>query len=285
MPFVMTSRGRFFYRQAGGQEPCLVFLHGNLGSSLWWRPVLDRLPAGWRGLAFDAIGFGHSERSDRLDRYTVSARMLDLAAFIEALALPAVHLVAHSTATPVAIEFALAYPARVQSLVLVGPVPVEGAPTPAEAYPWLEQMAGNAEWLGRAICAAAPGLDPASGLVARLVAEAMTTAPSAFVAIARGLDTWAPAAEEAGRQRLRRLTLPVLLICGSEDIMITPEEARRTLLAIPGANHLEVMQGSGHSPMLENPETFTRLLVEFVAEDQEAYRRIRDDGLSGEVGS
>ncbi len=285
MPFVTTARGRFFYRQAIGREPCLVFLHGNLGSSLWWRPVLERLPAGWRGLACDAIGFGHSERSDRFDRYTVSARVLDVAAFLEALALPTVHLVAHSTATPVAIEFALAYPQRVQSLVLVGPVPVEGAPTPAEAYPWLERMAGNADWLGRAIRAAAPGLDPASGLFAQLVAEATTTAPSAFVAIARGLDSWAPAAEETGRQRLRRLTLPVLLICGSEDIMTTPEEVRRTLLAIPGANHLEVMQGSGHSPMLENPEAFTRLLVEFVAADQEPYRRIRAYGLSGEEGA
>jgi pimeloyl-ACP methyl ester carboxylesterase len=280
MPFLTTPRGRFFYRRATGQEPHLVFLHGNLGSSRWWRPVLDRLPEGWDGLAFDAIGFGYSERSDRLDRYTVSARMLDLAACVDALALPPFHLVAHSTATPVAIEFALAYPARVQSLVLVGPVPVEGAPTPAEAYPWLEQMAGNADLLGRAVQASAPGLDPTSTLFARLLAEAVTIAPHVLVAIARGLDAWAPAADEAGRQRLRRLTLPVLLIRGSEDIMTTPEEAQRTLLAIPGANNLEVMQGSGHSPMLENPDAFVRVLVEFVAGDQETYRRIREDGLN-----
>lgn len=285
MPFLTTPRGRFFYRQASGREPRLVFLHGNLGSSRWWRPVLDRLPAGWHGLAFDALGFGHSERSDRLDRYTVPARMLDLAACVEALALPTFYLVAHSTATPVAIEFALAYPARLQGLVLVGPVPVEGAVTPAEAYPWLEQMAGNADLLARALQAGAPGLDPTSELFARLLEEALTIAPHALVAIARGLDAWAPAADEAGRQRLRRLTLPVLLVRGSEDIMTTTDEAHRTLLAIPGANNLEVMQGSGHSPMVENPDAFVRVLVEFVAADQEAYRRIREEGLSaGDAG-
>lgn len=269
MPFLHTPRGRFFYRQAPGHEPTLVFLHGNLGTSAWWRPVLDLLPAGWRGLAFDARGSGHSDGGDRLDRYAISAQVQDLAACLAALAVGRVHLVAHSTSTPAAVEYTLAHPDQVAALVLVGPTPAGGVQTPAEAYPLLEGLPHDPELLARAIHASAPSLDPESAPFRQLVQEAGETAPLALVAGARSLDAWQPAG------RLRQLTLPVLLIRGEHDLMLSEQEAEQTLLAIPGANNLEIFHGVGHSPMLENPQGFVHSLVSFVAEDWEQYEHVR----------
>lgn len=259
MPYLSTPRGRFFYRQAAGADPTLVFLHGNLGSSRWWRPTLDRLPAGWRGVAFDGMGFGYSDHTDRLDRFAISAQALDLAACVDALGLGRFHVIAHSTATPVAIEFALSFPSRAASLALVGPVPAAGISTPAEAYPVLERLPHEQTLLAQAILASAPTLNPESPLFAELVEDARRMSPLALVAIARGLDAWSSGA------RLKQLTLPVLLVRGAADIMLSAEEAESTLLAMPGANNLEVFQGVGHSPMLESPDSFAATLCDFVS--------------------
>lgn len=277
MPFLQTPRGRFFYRQAPGHHPALVFLHGNLGTSSWWRPVLDLLPVGWQGLAFDAVGYGHSDGSNRLDRFAISSQVLDLEACLSALAVPRLHLVAHSTSTPVAVEYTLAHPDQIASLVLVGPVPASGVQTPPEAYALLEQLPRERALLARALHASAPGLDPVSPEFHQWLAEAESTDPMALVAITRSLDAWQPA------DRLRQLTLPVLIVRGENDIMLSEDEAEQTLLAIPGANNLEVFNGVGHSPMLENPQGFVHSLVSFVAEDWAQYQHVREQ--AGDPGN
>ena len=269
MPFANTPRGNFFCRHAVGRLPALLFLHGNLGTSLWWRPTLDLLPRGWLGLAPDAIGYGHSDRTSRFDRFSISAQVQDVDALVEALPPSKVHLVAHSTATPVAIEYALTYPGRVTSLVLVGTIPQAGVTTPPEAYPLLEQMGGNRELLAQALHASMPTLPPDSAAFESCLDEAAETTPIAFVATARALDGWRPG------ERLRQLTLPVLVMRGDRDIMLSEGEAHETLLAIPGANNLEVFKGLGHSPMVEHPKAFADALVRFIAEDWETYSEIR----------
>ncbi|RME84441.1 MAG: alpha/beta hydrolase [Caldilineae bacterium] len=272
MPFVTTSRGRFFFRQALGEEPTLIFMHGNLGTSRWWRPVLNLLPTGWRGLAYDAIGFGYSElgeQAESVERYGIAAQVQDLAAFADAITDVPFHLVAHSNATAAAVEYTLAYPKRVATLTLVGPVPASGTRTPPEAYPLLERLPGDPELLRQAIAASAPAFTPEDFDIEQLVEDARRTSPVALVASARALDAWQPG------PRLRQLTLPVLLVRGERDIMLDEQEAHATLLAIPGAGNLEVLKRVGHSPMLEAPLAFANTLIRFVAEDWEAFAEVR----------
>ena len=269
MPYIDTERGRIHYRERPGDAPELLFLHSNLGSSRWWEPVLARLPEGWRGLAYDAIGYGKSERPEGLERYSVPARLRDLIAFIDALGLERVHLVAHSTATPVAIEYALLAPERVTTLTLIGPVPATGVKTPEEAYPYLERMTSDREMLADMLRASAPHLDPSSPEFRQYLNDAATLAPLTLSAIARGLDAWQPG------DRLRRLTLPVMIVRGEDDIMLEEKEAHLTLLAIPGAGNLEILHASGHSPMLEAPDGLVELLITFIAEDWDDFEAIR----------
>ncbi len=269
MPFVNTQRGRIFYRQAPGDAPTLLFMHGNLGSSLWWRPILDRLPVGWRGFAYDAIGFGYSDESDRLDRFTVTAQQLDLDSFCSTLQLHSIHLVAHSTATAAAIDYTLSHRDRVASLVLVGSVPASGTSTPPEAYPLLERMPLEPALLAQALHASIPTFAAESEDFRQLHKQAALISPMAFVTIARSLDSW------RRQDKLKQLTLPVLLIRGEEDIMLTAEDAQQTLLSVPGANNLEIFRGVGHSPMLEMPQGFAEVLVRFITDDKGEFEAIR----------
>ncbi len=269
MPFLTTPRGHFFYRERIGQNPTLLFLHGNLGTSRWWEPLLQQLPPGWRGIAYDALGYGQSSPGEQLTRYSIPALMTDLLAVIDALELEQIHLVAHSTATPVAMEYALLQPERVATLTLIGPVPATGAPTPPEAYPLLEKLPTDRALLTQALRASAPHLDPQSSLFQTILADAAALDPLTLPAIARGLDAWQPG------QRLRKLTMPVMLVRGEDDIILEEKDAHLTLLAIPGAGNLEILHGAGHSPMLEAPTGLLQLLIEFIAADWEEYEAIR----------
>ncbi len=269
MPYINTPRGRFFYRERAGSDPVLLFLHGNLATSRWWEPVLRRLPDGWRGVAYDALGYGASDPSEELTRFSVPARLRDLIAVIEALGLERLHLIAHSTATPVAIEYALLAPETTATLTLIGPVPFADAQTPEEAYPLLERLSGDRSMIEQALRASAPHLDETEIDVEALVEDVAALPPLALPAIARGLDAW-----RAG-DRARGLTMPVMLVRGEDDIMIEEQQAHQTLLAIPGAGQLELLHGAGHSPMIETPAGLTELLIAFIAEDWEEFASIR----------
>lgn len=270
MPFIDTPRGRFAFKQTLGIDPILLCLHGNLGSSSWWQPTFDLLPTDWRAIALDAIGFGASERPNGLHRYSIPALMQDLAAFAGAMQLSPFHLIAHSSATPVAIEFALAFPDQVASLVLVGPVPTTGIITPPEAYPYLEKLSDDQALRTQALRSSLPSLDHKSNLFSNLLAQTNSIAPEAYIGIARGLDNWRPG------DRLRQLTLPVLLMRGELDIMLSETDAQRTLLSIPGAGNLDVLHRVGHGPMVENPQGFAQPLVDFIDEDRETYSTVRE---------
>lgn len=269
MPEITTNRGHFHYLERTGNTPTLLFMHGNLGNARWWQPVLSRLPEDWRGLAYDALGHGNSDRPEGLEHYSVPARLRDLIAFVDRLGLHDFHLIAHSTATPVAIEYALMASERVSTMTLIGPVPATGVTTPQEAYPLLERLPGDATLMRQALTASAPHLSPDNPLFEQALNDALTLAPLTLPAIARGLDAWKPGG------RLEKLTLPVMLIRGADDIMLEEKEAHLTLLSIPGAGNLEILHDAGHSPMLETPAGLTELIVTFIAEDWADFDRIR----------
>lgn len=57
---------------------------------------------------------------------------------------------------------------------------------------------------------------------------------------------------------------PVHILVGAYDLTCTPEDARRTAEAIPGAT-LAVMDELGHFPMSEHPAGFRPFFVEALA--------------------
>src|SRR5215213_9155396 len=103
--------------------------------------------------------------------------------------------------------------------------------------------------------AAQAGQTAAQVLFESLVDDAQQMAPAAFVDIARSLSHWNRFADA------RQLTLPTLLVWGDQDGIVEREATTRTLIAIPGANNLEVMYGVGHSPQIEAPQRLAEIFV------------------------
>lgn len=58
------------------------------------------------------------------------------------------------------------------------------------------------------------------------------------------------------------IACPVLMLAGSEDLSTPEALVRATAAAIPGAR-VELIQGSGHIPAIDNPGVTARLLADF----------------------
>jgi pimeloyl-ACP methyl ester carboxylesterase len=64
-------------------------------------------------------------------------------------------------------------------------------------------------------------------------------------------------------ERIRGLTLPTLVVHGTDDALIPVANGRNLAAAIPGAQ-LEVFEGCGHMPMWEEPEKLLRVVRAFL---------------------
>ena len=65
--------------------------------------------------------------------------------------------------------------------------------------------------------------------------------------------------------RLSEITIPVLIVHGTHDIGVPLKYAQRAATCLPDAR-LEVIENAGHWTQRDYPETFNRLMLEFLAE-------------------
>src|SRR5499425_3840494 len=85
--------------------PAVLFVHGNVSSSLFWQPAMLPLPERYRPLAIDLRGFGDTDPEPVDATRGLRDYADDLAAAIDALGLPQVHLVGWSMGGGVAMQY------------------------------------------------------------------------------------------------------------------------------------------------------------------------------------
>ena len=256
-----------------GDGPAIVFVHGLSGS---WPNWLEQLPVfarGHRVIAMDLPGFGHSPMPR--ERITIStyARILD--GLLETLGVTAATLVGNSMGGFVSAELAIAYPQRVERLVLVSAAGISTyrhrdveriepylrrvAPMVAAYTGW---TAARSDWVARR-----PGLRNLTlGLVTRhpsrlpapLAAEQLRGAgkPGFMQALRANIDY-------PVKERLPEIACPTLIVWGGEDRVIPVRDASVFEELIPNSRKM-IFDGTGHMPMLERPAAFNALLSEFV---------------------
>jgi haloalkane dehalogenase len=106
---------RSFVREQG-RGPNVVLVHGVPVSSFLYRKVIPVLSdQGLRGVAFDFPGLGLADRPRKFD-YSWSGLARWFGEAIDALGIERCHLVVHDIGGPIACEWAIRNPERVQSL-------------------------------------------------------------------------------------------------------------------------------------------------------------------------
>src|ERR1700753_159897 len=109
---------------AGRGGAPVLFVHGNVSSSLCWQPTMLALPDGFRPLAVDLRGFGETDPEPVDATRGLRDYADDVAALIEALGLTPVHLVGWSMGGGAALQYLADRPAAhaAASVTLVAPV-------------------------------------------------------------------------------------------------------------------------------------------------------------------
>jgi pimeloyl-ACP methyl ester carboxylesterase len=249
MPYVSVAGERIFYAQRREeQERGLLFLHGAGGTHRLWAHQVQNLRS-VRTCALDLPGHG---RSSGRGRTSIDAYRDVVRAFLDALGLERAILVGHSMGGAIAQSFALAYPYRLQGLVLVG----TGARLrvlPAILDGLRQDLAGTVNQ----IISYAYALGAPSNLAEQGLADFLTHPPDVlhgdFVASDR-FDVMG---------RLDEMTCPTLVICGGEDRLTPPKYAAYLRDHIPNAQFV-LVEGAGHMVMVERPEEVTRAIQRFL---------------------
>lgn len=109
-----------FYREAGPKDaPTILLLHGLPSSSRMFEPLLRRLANKYHMIAPDYPGFGHSDAPAPKDfTYTFDCLARTIAHFTEALNLTRYTLYMQDYGGPVGFRMAMAYPDRIEALIV-----------------------------------------------------------------------------------------------------------------------------------------------------------------------
>ena len=100
----------------------VVFVHGNVSSSLFWQPLMLALPASVRAVAVDLRGFGSSETLPVDATRGLADYSDDVAAVLGELGIERAHLVGWSMGGGITMQLLLDHPGLVQTLSLIAPV-------------------------------------------------------------------------------------------------------------------------------------------------------------------
>src|SRR6266478_2125595 len=112
---VTVFGARIRYVEAGS-GPTVILLHGLGGSSEAWTPNIGPLAAKFHLVALDQIGFGKSDKP--LINYRIRTYVDFLDQFCKELKIARASLVGNSLGGWIAAAFTLAYPERVERLIL-----------------------------------------------------------------------------------------------------------------------------------------------------------------------
>ena len=236
----------------------LVLLHGIGASSERWLPVAPTLSKYFRVLVPDIIGFGYSDKPTV--EYTMDLFQDFLAGFFESLHVSKPSVIASSFGGHIAAEYAIRHPRSLEKLVLVSSAGMMRTSTPvldeyimAALYPTYEN-AFNA-FRAMAHDSAAVTEETVADFVNRM---RLSNAKYAFMSTLLGIR-YAPAL----RGRLSDIVVPTLVMWGDNDKMI-PVQYAKEFREIPGSE-LVVIKDCGHTPYVEKPMTFNRLVLKFLA--------------------
>jgi pimeloyl-ACP methyl ester carboxylesterase len=258
-----------------GEGPPIVFVHGLSGSWPNWLEQLPVLATRHRVIALDLPGFGHSPMPAETITISYYARLLD--GLLGKLGVDAATLVGNSMGGFTAAELAIAYPQRVERLVLISAAGISTYQhrDATRALPVIARLdriiAGYAAWVASksdAVARRARLRDAALSLVVRHPSR-LPAALAAEQIRGAGKPGFLPGLranlEYPLRERLPEIACPTLIVWGDEDRVIPARDAEVFERLIEGSQKV-VFEKTGHMAMLERPAAFNELLERFLAE-------------------
>lgn len=248
-----------FYEHGAGEET-LLFMNPIVYGLEIFQPVLEQLCQEFRIITMDARGTG---RSDPIHgRYATGDHALDVGAVIDAAGGP-VTAIGISKSSSILVRLAIAAPALVKKLVLIGtlldfwPNTASAAANERDAQFRSALRAGDFERAMRLFVATVV-TDPHSGELAEQFTRNLLQLPRDTV-----LSVWAPDPDVDITPVLDQVKTPTLVLHGTRDPRVPMTTAHYLAEHLPDAR-LHLFDGAGHLPLFTATAEFCDVLRRFV---------------------
>ena len=258
----ITANGiQMNYVLDGRADAPVVTLSHSLATDLsMWDPQLEALRSRYRVLRYDTRGHGGTDAP--AGAYTLDQLADDAHALLSALGIARTHWVGLSMGGMIGQTIALKTPELFRSLVLCD----TSSRIPAEAKPLWQDRIKTAQTQGMEPLVAStigrwftpPFIEQRKDVVEGVRAMIRATPPAGYVGCCHAI-----AALDL-TDRLSAITLPTLIVVGAED-QGTPVAASQTMHERIKGSRLEILKSASHLSNLEQPDAFTRAMVEFLS--------------------
>lgn len=286
-----TSDGvRIAYEVVGDEGPVIALANGLGGRLYAWLPLIEALREQFRFVTWDYRGLFESESEFSGPMLSMRRHAEDLCAVLDAEGIASAHVCGWSMGVQVALEAAVAFPDRVDSLILIngtyGQVfstafqPLFRVPMPhtrlhsvvelGVRYPRVVRrlMRGSlvaVQSLFKARQALGRGPHPLMALGLRQYLSDLTnTRVENYLKLFQELDA------HSVYHLLPEVRQPTLIVSGSLDYLTPAYQSRQMARRIPHARHLRIPFGT-HFVLLERPAPVVAAVREHV---EEAERRV-----------
>jgi 3-oxoadipate enol-lactonase len=245
------------------RRPWLVLIQGMGFDHHGWEPVLRKLRRHFRLVLVDNRGSGRSDLPT--GSFGVADMAGDVVAALDGAGVRKAHMMGVSLGGMVAQELAVAYPERVDGLVLVSTTP--GWPF---AYPMPAVSVRLFAATGSMTREVALRRHTENALSARTlqrqpeVVDRLVELQRSRPADPRALSAQAAAgARYAGRLRQTRIRARTLVLQGAEDTVVNPGNGKLLADRIPGAE-LMIFPELGHLLFWQDPDGFADAVISFL---------------------
>jgi len=215
---IALSQYQAAYLDEGEGSP-LIFLHGFLGESSAWLPIIQELQTEYRCIALDLLGFGDSSKPKL--KYNIWHQVEFLQEFLEAIALDQdhlnqVHLIGHSYGGWTSAAFALKY--QTDKLTLIAPAGIRDDSFVGR-YDYLKPLL----WENPLVDVVLKAMAPLANLVGKkqefqVIYQARTALVAQPVAKSFLYDRLRPEdAIDTVEDDIHKITTPSLIIAGAAD--------------------------------------------------------------------
>lgn len=289
--YVELKNGETYaYLEKGSGDNILILIHGNLSSSVYYKPLIDRLPEDIHVYALDLRGFGDSTYHSPFN--SLKELATDLKLFMTALKIEKAHIAGWSLGGGVAMEFAAIHQSSVNKLILINSTTHKGypifkkddsnAPIFTQGYESKEKMAE----------------DPVQ---VKPMLEALLTKNKFFMSYVYDLTIytnhkptqedndvyiketlkqrclvdadWAlanlnmseiPNLYHKGDGTIKNIKAPVLMFWGALDKTVPEFMVLDNLNALKNQTHYIRFESSGHSPLIDKPDELKEEIYKFI---------------------
>lgn len=288
--FVTLNNGETYaYIEQGKGNKYLLLVHGNVSSSVYYKPLLERLPDDIHVFAMDLRGFGDSSYERPIESLKDFAD--DLYLFMEKLDIPKADVLGWSLGGGVVMEFAVKYKDKLDKLILLNSASHKG-------YPVFKKDENNQMLIGQIYeSKEAMAKDPVQVLPLLMAYQTKnidllkTIYNMTIYNINKPNDEdFNLYIEETLKQRnlvdvdyalanlnmsnqsnlyadgdntIKDLQAPTLIIWGTHDLTVPEMMVKDNVDAIPN-NTLVKFDQCGHSPLVDKPDKLTETILNFI---------------------